>query len=114
MRLGEIVALQIEHLDFERNIIHVAHSCSEKERRVKETKTGKTRIIFTYPVILHLLAYLPRKTPGIARLSSTVWNLTGQSVKKHWKNIPRKPLPMFLVKMFVKCLCPTGAGSPKR
>jgi integrase len=63
MRLGEIVALQIENLDFERNIIHVVHSYSSKERRIKETKTGKARIIFTDPAILRMLAYIHNKNP---------------------------------------------------
>jgi integrase len=63
MRLGEIVALQIENIDFERNIIHVIHSYSGKERRVKETKTGKARIIFSDPHIIRMLSYLHTKNP---------------------------------------------------
>ena len=63
MRLGEIVALQIENLDLERNIIHVAHSYSSKERKIKGTKTGKSRIIFTDPFILRMLVYLHAKNP---------------------------------------------------
>jgi integrase len=63
MRLGEIVAMQIENLDFERNIIHVLHSYSAKEHRIKETKTGKTRVIFTDPYILRMLASLHAKNP---------------------------------------------------
>jgi integrase len=31
MRLGEIIALQIEKLDLDRNIIHVLHSYALKE-----------------------------------------------------------------------------------
>jgi integrase len=63
MRLGEVVALQIENLDFERNIIHVLHSYSSKEQRIKETKTGKARVIFTDPYILRMLAFLHAKNP---------------------------------------------------
>ena len=63
MRIGEIVALQIENLDLDRNIIHVLHSYSSNERKIKGTKTGKTRIIFTDPSILQMLVYLHDKNP---------------------------------------------------
>lgn len=63
MRIGEIVALQIENIDLERNIIHVLHSYSSKERKIKGTKTGKSRIIFTDPLILQMLVYLHTKNP---------------------------------------------------
>jgi integrase len=63
MRLGEITGLQIENLDFERNIIHVLHSYSAYEKRIKGTKSGKPRMIFTDPFILRMLAYLHAKNP---------------------------------------------------
>jgi hypothetical protein len=63
MRLGEIVALQIENLDLERNIIHVRHSYASKEQKIKGTKTGKPRIIFTDPLIMQMLVYLHSKNP---------------------------------------------------
>jgi integrase len=63
MRLGEIIALQIENLDLDRNIIHVLHSYASKERKVKGTKSGKPRIIFTDPYLLKILLYLHSKNP---------------------------------------------------
>jgi integrase len=47
MRISEIVALQIDDVDVERKVIRVLHSYSSCEKRLKSTKTGKPRIIYT-------------------------------------------------------------------
>jgi integrase len=63
MRLSEITALQINNLDTERNIIHVQHSYTPYEKRLKTTKTGKARIIYTDSSIIQMLTELHRKNP---------------------------------------------------
>jgi integrase len=63
MRLSEIIALQIEDLDRERNIIHVQHSYTPYEKRLKTTKTGKTRLIYTDSSIITILTDLHQRNP---------------------------------------------------
>jgi integrase len=63
MRLSEITALQVDNLDMERNIIHVMHSYTPYEKRLKTTKTGKPRIIYTDSSIIQMLTDLHRQNP---------------------------------------------------
>ncbi|GHV82442.1 hypothetical protein AGMMS49991_10000 [Spirochaetia bacterium] len=63
MRLSEIIALRIDDLDTERNIIHVLHAYSPREKSLKGTKTGKPRIIYTDSSILSMLTNLYKKNP---------------------------------------------------
>jgi integrase len=63
MRISEIAALRITDLDVERKIIHVLHSYSSFEKRLKGTKTEKTRIIYTDSSIIQMLADLHRNNP---------------------------------------------------
>jgi site-specific recombinase XerD len=63
MRLSEITGLQINNLDKVRNIIHVLHSYTSYEQRLKTTKTGKTRIIYTDSSIIELLEDLHTRNP---------------------------------------------------
>jgi integrase len=63
MRLSEIVALQREDIDVARNIIHVRHSYSAEENRLKTPKNGKTRIVYTDNSIIAMLIALYDKNP---------------------------------------------------
>jgi integrase len=98
MRLSEITALQIENLDRERNIIHVLHSYTPYEKRLKTTKTGKARIIYTDSLIITMLTDLHQKNPYQG--SYIFWGLEPdkpirlESIENIWK----KPLPLYLGK----------------
>jgi integrase len=63
MRLSEIVALRIDDIDAERNIISLRFSYSQKEKRLKSTKSGKPRVIYTDSSITTLLLSLQQKNP---------------------------------------------------
>jgi integrase len=63
MRLGEIAALQIDDIDVERDIIYVRHSYSPREKRLKNPKNGKGRIIYTDKSIIQMLLTLHGKNP---------------------------------------------------
>jgi integrase len=63
MRLSEITALQIENLNPEQNVIHVLHSYTPYEKRLKTTKTGKSRIIYTDSSIIQMLTDLHKQNP---------------------------------------------------
>ena len=80
----------------------------------QRNQIGKSRIIFTDSVILRLLAYLYEKKTGIHGSFSTALKATSRSVKKRWRNIHRKPLPMFSVKISTKHLLLTGTKLSKR
>jgi integrase len=63
MRLGEIVALQCNDIDPDRNIIHLRHNYSAKEKRLKVPKSGKERIIYTDKTIVQMIVDLHSKNP---------------------------------------------------
>jgi len=63
MRLGEIAALRIEDLDIDQGVIHVRHSYSDYEKRLKGTKNEKSRFIYTDTSILLMLSALHQKNP---------------------------------------------------
>jgi hypothetical protein len=87
MRLSEITALQIDNLDMERNIIHVQHSYTPYEKKLKTTKTGKPRIIYTDALIIKMLADLHQENPHQG--SYVFWGLQPdrpirlESIEKH-------------------------------
>jgi integrase len=63
MRLSEVVALRIDDLDSERNTIHLRFSYTQKEKRLKNTKSRKSRVIYTDASIIALLLSLYRNNP---------------------------------------------------
>jgi len=63
MRISEIIGLRIDELDMERKVIHVRHSFSAYEKRIKGTKNEKPRFIYTHSSILNMLSELHRKNP---------------------------------------------------
>jgi integrase len=63
MRISEITGLRIEDLDLERQVIHLRHSYSVYEKRLKGTKTEKSRFIYTDASILNMLVELHGKNP---------------------------------------------------
>ncbi|MCL2763360.1 MAG: site-specific integrase [Treponema sp.] len=63
MRISEIIGLRIDELDLERQVIHVRHSFSAYEKRLKGTKNEKSRFIYTDVSILNLLSELYQKNP---------------------------------------------------
>jgi integrase len=63
MRLSEITGLRIDDIDAERNIINLQFSYTQKEKRLKSTKSGKPRIIYTDSSVTTLLLSLHRKNP---------------------------------------------------
>jgi integrase len=63
MRISEIIGLRIDELDMEHQVIHVRHSYSEYEKRLKGTKNEKPRFIYTDVSILNMLSELHKKNP---------------------------------------------------
>jgi integrase len=63
MRISEITGLRIDDLDMKHLAIHVRHSFSAYEKRLKGTKNEKARFIITNTVILNMLSKLYKKNP---------------------------------------------------
>jgi len=63
MRLGEILGLRIEYVNTSKNVINVERSYSYYEKRLKGTKTEKSRIIYTDSSIIKMLTDLYKKNP---------------------------------------------------
>jgi integrase len=63
MRISEVAALRLDDIDTLRNTIHVKYSYTLYEKRMKDTKTGKARILYTDPSIIHMLLHLSKKNP---------------------------------------------------
>ena len=63
MRLSEVTGLRIDELYMEHQVIHVRHSFSVYEKRLKGTKNEKSRFIYTDALILNLLSGLHQKNP---------------------------------------------------
>jgi integrase len=63
MRISEIIGLRIDELDMDRKVIHVRHSFSAYEKRIKGTKNEKPRFIYTHSSILNMLSELYQKNP---------------------------------------------------
>jgi integrase len=64
MRLSEIVGLRFEYLNTKKNVIMVERSYSHYEKRLKGTKTEKSRIIYTDDTIIKLLCDMYNKNPN--------------------------------------------------
>jgi integrase len=63
MWLSEIAGLRTDDVDAERNVINLRFSYTQKEKRLKTTKSGKSRIIYTDPSITAMLLDLHGKNP---------------------------------------------------
>jgi integrase len=63
MRINEITALRREDMDTERQVIHLRHSYSVYEKRLKGTKNERPRFIYTDTSILTMLSELHEKSP---------------------------------------------------
>jgi integrase len=63
MRISEVVGLRIENINADKNVIVVDHSYSYYEKRLKGTKTEKSRIIYTDSSIIDMLLDLYAKNP---------------------------------------------------
>jgi integrase len=63
MRISEITGLRVDDLDVEHQVIHVRHSFSVYEQRLKGTKNEKSRFIYTDASILKMLSALHQKNP---------------------------------------------------
>ena len=63
MRLGEILGLRIEYINTKKNVINVDRSYNYFEKRLKGTKTEKSRIIYTDLSIIKMLTDLHKKNP---------------------------------------------------
>ncbi|MDR2481396.1 MAG: tyrosine-type recombinase/integrase, partial [Spirochaetaceae bacterium] len=63
MRLSEVVGLRIEYLNTDKNVIMVERSYSYYEKRLKGTKTEKSRVIYTDSSIIKILTDLYAKNP---------------------------------------------------
>jgi integrase len=79
MRISEIIGLRIDELDMERQVIHVRHSFSAYEKRLKGTKNERSHFVYTDASILNLLKDLHQKNP---------W----QSSFIFWGTSPDKPM----------------------
>jgi integrase len=94
MRISEIIGLRIDELDMERQVIHVRHSFSAYEKRLKGTKTEKSRFIYTDGSILIMLQGLHRKNP---------W----QNSFIFWGTSPDKPISAEKIRMCLLYAGPT-------
>jgi integrase len=63
MRISEVVGLRIENVNADKNIIVVDRSYSYYEKRLKGTKTERSRIIYTDSTIIKMLMDLYAKNP---------------------------------------------------
>ncbi len=63
MRISEVVGLRIGCINVDKNVILVERSYSHYEKRLKSTKTEKSRIIFTDSSIIKMLTDLYAKNP---------------------------------------------------
>jgi integrase len=63
MRISEVVGLRIEYINVDKNVILVERSYSHYEKRLKGTKTNKSRIIYTDSSIIKMLTDLYAKNP---------------------------------------------------
>jgi len=63
MRLSEIVGLRIEYVNTDKNVIMVERSYSFYEKKLKGTKTEKSRIIYTDSSIIKMLTDLHSQNP---------------------------------------------------
>ena len=63
MRLSEIAGLRIEYVNTGKNVIQVERSYSYYEKRLKGTKTEKSRIVYTDSSIVKMLMDLYAKNP---------------------------------------------------
>jgi integrase len=63
MRISEIAGLRIDDLDMEQQVIHLRHSYSVYEKRLKGTKNEQSRFIYTDVSILNMLSKLHKKNP---------------------------------------------------
>jgi integrase len=63
MRLSEVVGLRIEYVNTSKNVIFVEKSYSSFEKRLKGTKTEKSRMIYTDSSIIKILTDLYAKNP---------------------------------------------------
>ena len=91
MRISEIMGLRIDELDMEHQVIHVQHSFSAYEKRLKGTKNEKSRFIYTDASILNLLSELHQKNPwqnsfifwgSLSKLPST---MNGEALPRLWR-----------------------------
>jgi integrase len=63
LRISEVTALRLDDIDARRNTIFIQYSYTIYEKRMKDTKTGKSRIIYTDPTIIQMLLQLYEKNP---------------------------------------------------
>jgi integrase len=63
MRISEVTALRLDDIDTVRNTIHVKYSYTLYEKKMKDTKTGKARTLYTDPSIIQMLLELYKKNP---------------------------------------------------
>jgi integrase len=62
-RISEITAIRLDDIDTRRNTIFIQYSYTIYEKRMKDTKTGKPRVIYTDPAIIQMLLRLYEKNP---------------------------------------------------
>jgi integrase len=63
MRISEVTALRLDDIDTTRNTIFVKYSYTLYEKKMKDTKTGKARTLYTDPSIIQMLLDLYKKNP---------------------------------------------------
>jgi integrase len=63
LRISEVTALRLDDIDTQRNTIFIQYSYTIYEKRMKDTKTGKSRTIYTAPAIIQMLLRLYEKNP---------------------------------------------------
>jgi len=74
LRAGEIGALRIQDIDTARNIIYVRGAWERKQRKIKETKNGHERILYSDEQLIKLLLNLYAQNPH--GNDFIFWNLT--------------------------------------
>jgi integrase len=92
MGLSEIAGLRIDDIDTERNIINLRFSYTQKEKRLKSTKSGKPRIIYTDRSVIMLLLSLHEENPYentfIFWGSSPDKPMRIETIENHFEKVP--------------------------
>jgi integrase len=81
MRLNEITGLRIDDLDMKHLVIHVRHSFSAYEKKLKGTKNEKSRFIITDATILNMLSKLYKNNP--IKNSFIFWGINIDKPMRH-------------------------------
>jgi integrase len=101
LRISKITAIRLDDIDTRRNTIFIQYSYTIYEKRMKDTKTGKPRVIYTDPAIIQMLLRLYEKNPY-------------QNYFIFWGVDPNAPMRMDIIEGHLKKALASLLGKPVR